>query len=264
MRFSGAPFIFQFAPVGENVTIVSPRAAISAADSVFFMDLEGFYVYRGSVNRLPCTVLNYVFSNINKTQLHKVYAANNPDDNEVTWFYPAEGEPDVSHYVTYNYMDQHWTIGTMPRGAYIQAPTKTNPLAASNDTVNVKTNYLYEQEVGHDADGQNMGAYLESGDMEIGDGESFIFMSRFIPDFRYEIPDGGSLNNVNITVSMLGRDFPLDDFEVKTASTVLHNTKQKHVRVRAREIAMRIAPNGTGYGWTMGDFRFQMRTAGKR
>ena len=63
MRFVGAPFIYSFSPVAENVSMISPKAGVAAADSVFFMD-EGFYVYRGSVQRLPCTVLDHVFSNL--------------------------------------------------------------------------------------------------------------------------------------------------------------------------------------------------------
>ena len=266
MRFSGSPFVFQFAPVGENITILSPRAAVSTGDAVFFMDLEGFYIYQGSTTRLPCTVLDFVYLNLNKTQLHKTFALNDPDHDEVTWFYQstAAGVVDVDRYVSFNYSDQTWVVGSLARGAWIQAPTKTYPVATSNDTSDVKNNYLYEQEQGTDADGQNMGAYIESGDMEAGDGESFIFMTRFIPDFRYKYSDAGVPGNVDITVTIKGRDFPLDDFLPKSTSTVVYNTKQKHVRVRAREIAMRIESNNTGYSWTMGDFRFQMRTSGRR
>ena len=105
-----------------------------------------------------------------------------------------------------------------------------------------------------------MGSYIESGDLEIGDGESFVFVNRFLPDFRFS----GSNSNVNITVTIKGRNFPLDDWTDKSTSTVVYDTKQKHVRVRAREIALRVDTNAKGYGWTMGDFRFQMRTAGRR
>ena len=148
----------------------------------------------------------------------------------------------------------------MERGAWIQAPTRTYPIASSNDVVNVETNYLYNQELGYDAETSNIGAYIESGDVEIGDGDSLVFMDRFIPDFRIR----GVENSADFTVTIKRRDYPQDDFLTGSTSTVEADTKQSHVRVRAREIALRIDANNTGYGWTMGDFRFGLRTDGRR
>ena len=261
MRFSGAPFVYQFAVVAENVTILSPRAAISVGDSVFFMDMEGFYLYRGAIQPLPCSVLDYVFSNLDRGQAYKVFVTNNTDNSEITWFYPTgESQSEINRYVTYNYDEEVWTIGSMGRGAWIQASTKTYPISSSNDTVNIETNYLYNQEFGYDADGAEMAPYAESGLMPLGDGDSFEFMSRFISDFKIS----GNKNNANFNVLIKAGDFPMEAPTVRYTSTVLATTKQSHVRVRAREIALRIEGKGTGYGWTMGDFRFDLRTDGKR
>jgi hypothetical protein len=260
MRFAGAPFVYQFVPIAENVTILSPKAAVSAGDAVYFMDREGFYMYQGSVRRLTCSVLNYVYSNIDTSQLFKVHATNNPDDSEVTWYYPVGTNADITNYVTYNYMEDLWMVGTMERGAWIQAPTRTFPIASSNDVVNVETNYLYNQEYLYDAEGANLGAYVESGDLEIGDGDALSFLSRIISDFRIR----GVENSADFTVQILGRDYPQDDLVSRSSSTVLATTKQSHVRVRAREVVLRIDANNAGYGWTMGDFRFDLRTDGRR
>jgi hypothetical protein len=261
MRFSGAPYVYQFSPVAENVSVISPRAMISAGDYVFFMDMEGFYVYEGSVQRLECSVLSHVFSNLDKSQAFKIYATNNSDDSEVTWFYPA-GDPgsEVNRYVTFNYQENHWTIGTFARGAWIEASTKTYPIAGSNDTVNVKTNYLYNHEYGYDANGSELAPYIESGMVEIGSGNSFMFIDRFIPDFRV---DGLSVN-ADFTVIIKATEFPQEAPVVRATKTVTSTTKQSHVRVRGREMMLRIEASGTGYGWTMGDFRFDMRTDGRR
>jgi hypothetical protein len=261
MRFSGSPFIFGTAPVAENISLISPKAAISAGGAVYFMDMEGFYVYKGAAQQLVCTVQDYVFSEMDVTQLYKIYATNNPDDSEVTWFYPAGPEgSDITKYVTYNYASNEWTIGTFARGAWIQASTKSHPVAASNDVVNVNTNYLYSQEYGYDAEGQNMGAYIVSGQVEIGDGESLMFIDRFISDFKVS----GAPANAEFTVTLSGSKYPNEAMTVKATKTVYATTGQSNVRARARAISMRIDSVGTGYGWTMGDFRFDMRTDGKR
>jgi len=260
MRFTGSPYVFGFSPLAENITILSQNAAISTGDAVYFMDLEGFYLYQGSVVPIVCDVLDYVFENIDKSQLHKVYGTNNPSNSEVTWFYPAgSAGSDITNYVTFNYMDKLWTIGTFNRGAWIQAPTKNNPIASSNDTVNEETNYLYTQEYGYDADGLAMGEFIESGAMEMGSGESMMFCDRVIPDFRWS----GVTENANLTVKILKRKYPLEDMTVKATKTVYPTTKQSSVRVRGREMALRIEGNGVGYGWTMGQFRFDIRPDGK-
>lgn len=267
MRFSGAPFVFQFSVVAENVSILSPNAAISTGDAVFFMDIEGFYVYAGSVQRLNCEVLSHVFDDLDRSQAYKVFATNNPDDSEVTWFYPAgTANSEVNRYVTYNYKEQVWTTGTFDRGAWIQAPTKTYPVAATNDVVNVKSQRLYTQEYGYNAAGQPLNAYIESGKVSIGDGDRFAFLKRVLPDFYWH----GAEMNAEMTVKILGADFSMDEAGAPArpkhlaSMDVNYNTKQNHTRVRAREIVLRIEQSGLNYGWTMGDFRFDMRTDGRR
>lgn len=259
MRFTGSPFIFQFAAVAENVTILSPNAAISAGDAVFFMDLEGFYVYQGAVSRLDCSVLQYVFTNLDRDQAFKVYASHNPDDSEVTWHYPtSSGE--VDSYVTYNYQEGHWTIGTFERGAWIQASTRDYPVASTNDLVNVKQNTLYSHEFGYDANGSDMGEYIESGDVELDDGDHLMYMWRFIPDFRVR----GNSANADFDVTIKGRKYPHATANTLVTKNVLATTTVSNVRVRAREVILRIDGSGTGYGWTMGDFRFDMRPDGRK
>ena len=261
MRFVGSPFIFQFASVAEGVSMISPKAAVAVGDAVFFMDNRGFYVYRGSVERLPCTVLDYVLSNLNTSQTGKVFAASNPDYSEVMWFYPVgSGNTDITNYVAFNYLENVWTIGTMARGTWNYAPSRNNPVASSCDTDNVNTNYLYNQELGYNADGEELAAYIESGDLELSDGEQFIMIRKIIPDFNF----GGTAENVNMTLTLKGKDYPLNTASTLTTATVGATTAQSHVRARSRDIIFRVESSGTDYNWRLGTPRFDMRTDGRR
>lgn len=261
MRYAGAPFVYNFAVVSENISSVGPNAAVSAGDAVYFMDLKGFYVYKGAVQRIPCSVFNYVYSNIDRTQLYKVFATANTDNSEVIWFYPSgEDGAEINSYVAYNYLENVWTIGTLARGAWIQAESRSYPIASSINTTDITANYLYNQEYGYDADGSELTAYIESGEVSIADGEQFAFVRRLLPDFRF----GGNSNNVDITVTVKGSDFPLETPQTLATATVNGSTQQNHIRARARDVVIRISSEGTGYGWTMGDFRMDMRTDGKR
>lgn len=261
MRFVGAPFIYSFSPVAENVSMISPKAGVAAADAVFFMDREGFYVYRGAVQRLPCSVLDYVFSNLQFDQRFKIYATTNPDDSEVTWHYPVgDASADITNYVTYNYLEDNWTIGTLDRGAYIHAPTKEYPIAASNDLSDIDNNYLYLHEFGHSADGEPLNAFVASGGIGLGDGESFVAMRRVIPDFTFR----GNSTAVDLSLEISGKDFPLNTETLLDTASIDSTTGQYHLRARAREVIVKITTNGSEYGWTLGDLRFDIRTDGRR
>ena len=132
MRFIGSPFIFQFNLLSHNISMISPNAAANARGSVYFMDRGGFFVYNGAVQPVSCSVKDHVFSNINLSQGYKVYAATNVDFSEVTWYYPVgEGNTDITNYVTFNYAENVWSVGTLVRGMWIEAGTRNYPLAST-------------------------------------------------------------------------------------------------------------------------------------
>lgn len=260
MRFSGSPFTFQFEVVNEGLSMISPNAATNAGDMVFFMDRGGFYFYNGSIQRLTCTVLDYVFSNINTAEEYKVFATTSVDFSEVYWYYPVgTGNTEVTNYVSYNYMEDSWAIGTLGRGAFIPANTRTFPIASSALT-GTDNQYLYNHESGFDDDGSAMNAYIESGGVEIGDGEQFMFVNRLIPDFEFR----GTTASAAVDITMKGKDFPLNDTATLASTTVTENTGQSFIRARTRESVIRVQGTGTGYGWTLGALRFDVKPDGRR
>lgn len=266
MRYSGSPYVYQFSVISENIGMIAPNAAVAVGDSVFFMGRESFYIYSGSIKPIPCSVLRYVFSRMDVSQVYKIYAHHNPMNSEVTWHYPVGSMPaEITDYVTYNYADDNWTIGTFDRGAWIQGSTKTYPIASSNDTVNVETNYLYNQEFGFNAETSAINPYITSGIVDIsspdlGDGESMMYIDRMIPDFSIV----GAEDSASFNVYILGNKYPQQALTVRSNSTVLYDTEVNYVRVRARGIALKIEGTGIDYGWRMGDFRFDLRTDGKQ
>ena len=260
MRFIGAPFTFQFQTISSDVSMISPNAAVNARGSIYFMDKGGFYVYNGSVQPLPCSVKEFVFSNLNEDQAFKVFAAENNAFSEVTWFYPVgTGDTEVTNYVTFNYAENLWSVGTLVRGAWRGAGTRNNPLASSIIT-STNANYLYSHEDGFDDDGSAMTAFIESGDLEMDDGERFMLIRRIIPDFAFS----GTTGDASIDMTIKGKDFPLQDASTLSSSTVTSSTLQNHIRVRSRSPIVRLESTGAGYGWRLGNLRFDIRTDGKR
>ena len=259
MRFVGSPFIFEFTRLSSDISMISPNAAVNARGAVYFMDRGNFYVYNGAVQPLPCTVKDHVFSNLNQDQAFKVFAAENNDFNEVIWFYPiGEGDTEITNYVSYNYEENLWAVGTLSRGTWIGTGTRNKPLATT--AINGGNNYLYQHEVGFDDDDQPMNAFIESGDVELGEGEYFMYMNRIIPDFTFS----GNSSDATANIVIKGSNFPLESSTTLSTSTVTPTSTQSFVRNRARHAVVRIESNGLGYGWRLGDLRFEMRQDGRR
>ena len=188
-----------------------------------------------------------------------MFAAENNDFNEVIWFYAiGEGDTEITNYVSYNYEENLWAVGTLSRGTWIGAGTRNKPLATT--AINGGNNYLYRHEVGFDDDDQPMTAYIESGDVELGEGEYFMYMNRIIPDFTFSGHTGDATANIVIK----GSNFPLESSTTLSTSTVTPTSTQSFVRNRARHAVVRIESSGLGYGWRLGTLRFEMRQDGRR
>lgn len=132
MRYSGAPFYFSFTEITKNVSMISLNAAVNANGSIYFMDRGGFYMYSGSVQRIICPIRDFIFTDLDLGQAQKIVSGTNVDFSEVFWFYPSKsGGGDNDKYVKYNYDENAWDFGTLIRGFWSDAPTKTFPLASS-------------------------------------------------------------------------------------------------------------------------------------
>jgi hypothetical protein len=165
MQFLGPPFTFGINTLAENITIASPLSVTAVEDNVYWMGQEEFYVYNGTVQRIPCTVRDYVFSDLDEAQFAKVNAATNTAYSEIWWFYPSSGSDDCDSYVVFNYQQNLWYYGTLNRTAWMDRGISSNPVSASTDHA------LYYQESGLD-DGSvtpsaAISAYIESSEVDI-------------------------------------------------------------------------------------------------
>ena len=267
MQYLGAPFTFGINMISENVTIASPNAVIAIEDNVFWMGNNEFYAYGGAVQKLPCTVRDYVFSDFNQNQSEKVFAASNTSFSEVWWYYPSADSANVDRYVVYNYQQNIWYYGTLTRSAWIDRGLEQNPIAAGLD------GYLYTHENGFDdgstAPATGISAHIESSQFDIGDGNNFSFVSKIIPDVTFRNSTAGT---PSVTFTMKARNFPGgnylqedDEAVTKTASAPVEQfTNQVFVRLRGRSMALRVESSETGMGWRLGSPRMEVRQDGRR
>ena len=267
MQFLGPPFTFGVSSLSENITIAGPNAAIAVDDNVFWMGQSEFYVYSGSVQRLPCMVRDFVFSDLNDGQIEKVNAALNTQHSEIWWFYPSSNSDEVDKYVVYNYQEQVWYYGTFGRTAWIDRGIFDFPFAANAD------GFVYEHEIGFD-DGTTdpvsaIPAYIQSSPIDIGDGEQFMLIRRMIPDVDFK-NSTANLPETNITIDVKNApdgtySSSQTDVFVKTqAASVNDRTEQLYFRLRGRQMRFKIASDELGVDWRLGSPRIDIRSDGRR
>jgi hypothetical protein len=259
MQYLGPPFTFGISKVSENITIQSPNSAVAIDDRVFWMGQNEFYLYEGTVNRLPCTVRDYVFNDFNFDQAEKVTSGTNTENSEVWWFYPSASSSENDRYVIYNYLEQVWYYGTLARTAWLDRGLAQYPIAAGPG------GELYNHEIGYDDGSTNpataIAAYVQSSPIDIGDGEQFIFMRRMIPDVDFR-DSAAEAPSIDVTTRI--RNFNGGNYLRTTTSTVDQETEQVHLRLRGRQFAMRVESDGLEVGWRLGSMRYDLRPDGRR
>ena len=267
LSFIGPPYTFGTTLLNEGVGLISPKGAINTARGIFWMDRKGFYNYAGSITPIPCSVHNYVFSDMNESQSHKVFGFLNKQFSEVGWFYPSASSTEIDRYVVYNYDEQTWSIGELARFAWLDEGIVAYPRATG---VSSSTNYLYQHEQGNDDDGSAMSnVFIESSDLDIQDGEYFSSISRVIPDVKFT-GSGGADQTINFVLKT--RNYPGESLVTNTTQNVTGTTTRLDTRLRARQMAFRVesddnnadAGTQTGVGWVLGDTRMDVKPSGRR
>jgi hypothetical protein len=234
------------------------------------MSKDAFFVFDGTVKKIPCTVQDYVFEDLNIIQATSVNVGINTQFNEVTWYYPSLSSDYVNRYVTYNYMENVWSVGTMARTAWTDIGTFEKPLAAKYDPLDneatISTIYgltpgrshLYNQEDGVDGNGEPIDAYVYSGYFDIGDGDQMLLMQKFIPDFKRQ--EG------NITVHLRLRPYPQAPATASSLDPyiIAPGTEYVSTRARGRQIQLRIESDELGTWWRFGTMRVDIQPDGLR
>ena len=259
MQFLGPPFTFGVAPISENITIRSPNAAIAVDDTVFWMGNSEFYIYSGAVQRLPCTVRDYVFDDFNVDQSMKVVSGLNAAFGEVWWFYPSASSETNNRYVVYNYVEQAWYYGTIARTAWEDRGIVDNPIAAGLD------GHLYRHEIGFDDGSTNpasaITAFIQSSPLDLQDGQQFMFISRLLPDLSFLNSTAAS---PTATFTTAVRNFQQGNFTSTSTNTFTTSTEQFFLRLRGRQMTIKTESTGAGVTWRLGTQRYDLRPDGRR
>lgn len=242
-QYVGAPFVYGFEKAGSGCGLISAQAVAAIDTAAIWMSRAGFWIYDGYVKPLPSDVSDYVFGNINFNQSSKVYAVHNSQYGEIWWYYPSSGSNENDSYVTFNYRENHWNIGTLARTAGTDSSVFTNPMAVSTD------GYIYEHEVGFAYDSATV--FAESGPVQLGNGDNIMSV-------RQVIPDEQTLGEA--VVSFKTRNYPTGTQSTYGPYTAANPTS---VRFSGRQVNVKVTGD-TLADWRIGVMRLEAVPSGKR
>lgn len=271
----GAPSGWGAQLVGENISIVSQNCVAYSNGVAFWMGVDKFYVYEGTTKTLPCDLRQYVFSDINIDQFAQVSAGTNEGFNEIWWFYPSADSTVVDRYVIYNYLEKVWYYGNLGRTAWLDSGLLVYPLAATY------ANNLVDHERGVDdnmtATPQPIAASIESAEIDLDDGDKFMFVKRLLPDITFRGSDAGSPSGT-LTIrplinsgsgylspaSMGGTSSTASASITRTATVPIEAfTGQVYIRFRARQVSVKFESSALGVQWQLGSLRMDAKYDGR-
>ena len=271
MTFIGPPLTFAINLINEGAGLIGPKGAVNAPNGVYFMSKNAFYFYNGSVQKLPCSVQDYVFADLDLDQAFKCFATLNSAFSEVWFFYPSieDNTREISRYVIYNYEENSWSIGSLIRYAWLDTGIEDKPLATAKVS---SSNFLYQHETGFNDDLSSMdGVFIESADLDVADGDSFAFVKKLLPDIKFSKAVGTDPTPaMNIVVK--SRNFANQSLTTDSTTQVTESSTFASLRTRSRQVVLRfesdddntVDSNKKDYKWRLGSTRLDVVPSGRR
>lgn len=244
-RYQGPPFVYGFSQVGTGCGAISAGSCVVADQSAFWMGNNGFFRYDGTVKPIRSAVGDFIFENLNSSQRSKVFGVLNSQFSEVVWFYPSAGSNENDSYVSYNYVEGHWQVGTLARTAGFDVGTFVYPNYVTSD------GYIYEHEVGYmyDTDSE---VFAETGPIQLGNGDRMVVARSLISD---ESAKGA------VTATFKTRNYPTADQSTHGPYTL--SATPTSVRFTGRQVNMRVT-GATNTSWRVGDMRLDVAAGARR
>ena len=270
MQYLGPPYVFGINMMSDESSIISPNAAFTVNNVTYWMGTDKFYSYSGRVETLPCTLRQYIYSDINRDQSYQIFCGGNEGYNEIWWFYCSANSNTIDKYVVYNHLERLWYYGTMARTAWLDSSLRPFPMASNYSNRN-----LYHEAVVDDESGDTTAAiyaYIESSDFDISDGHNFGFVWRMLPDVSFigSTPPAGTPPQVLLSIdARRNSGSPYGSSATPAVTRVAtypieEYTGQVYTRVRGRQMYMRIESDRIGTKWQLGAVRIDIRTDGRR
>lgn len=287
MKFIGAPFTFGFEQVGTNCGLIGKNAAVEIDGVAYWMSSSGFFLFDGTVKSLPCSVEDFVYDDIDLTKGQQITAGVNNLFTEIIWWYPASGQSFNNRLVAYNYLE---SLGAQVPGgiwytsaegrtswmdssiypkpyatSFISSETGTFPVIQGDTGLGATTYFEHEtgvNQVNIDGSSTAISSFVQSYDFDLEgqgtEGEQFLAVRRFIPDFK-------TLQGT-AKVTLAVKRFPSQSDSTTGLSpfSITSSTTKKDTRARGRYVNIKIENDDVDQNWRFGTFSLDVQADGGR
>jgi hypothetical protein len=277
LQYQGPPAVWGAQIMGDNVSIAGQNAAALATGVVYWMGVDKFYKYDGRVQTLRCDLRQFIYEDINLAQADQIFASTNEGFNEVWFFYCSSESTAIDRYVIYNYLEDVWSYGTMARTAWLDSGLRNYPMAATYQSSTTGNVVYHEYGTDDNATGTTLpiNAVIETAEFDIDDGDRFGFVWRILPDITFR---GSTIDSPQATMTLIpmqnsgsGYNDPIslggnpDATIVRTATVPIEQfTGQVYIRVRGRQMILKLESNQIGCTWQLGSPRLDIKQDGRR
>ena len=277
LQYQGAPIVWGSQLLADNTSIIGPNAVATATSVIYWMGVDKFYKYDGRVQTLRCDLRKFIYEDINLEQADQFFAGTNEGFNEVWFFYCSANSENIDRYAVYNYFENNgegvWYYGEMARTAWLDSGLRIYPMGAT-----LVNNIVYH-ELGNDdnttATSVAINSVIETSEFDIDDGDHFGFVWRILPDMTFVGSDAASPQVTMTLIPMQNSGSGYNDpisiggnsnaTVVRSATIPIEEfTGQVAVRVRGRQMIMKVENNQLGCAWQLGSPRIDIKQDGRR
>ena len=183
--YIGGTLVYGFQRVASGCGVISKQCVAAIDSSAYWMGKDGFWMYNGYVQPMPCDIQDSVFTDkttdpyrLNRSQSAKVSAIHISAFGEIWWVYPSADSTECDRAVVYNYREGHWNNHVWDRTCGTNRDAFAYPIMLDS------SGYVYEHEIGIDHDGAEI--FAESGPVELGSGDNLMHARWLVPDEETE------------------------------------------------------------------------------
>lgn len=253
-RYTADRFVFSFERAGSGAGLIGPNAVVEFEGVMYWMGNKGFYAFNGFVQEMLSVgdIRDFVFQDINESQKEKCWAGTDAQ-NRIIWFaYPTADSTEIDRYVVFHVREGIWAVGEWPssRTAWADADVFSNPISAGSD------NYLYQHNVGDDANGVAIEKSLEAAPIDMDKGNYRFDIAGVIPDMKDQV---GA-----VEMTLVCRDKPNSTAEEFGPYDLEPDTERIDIRADGRQAGMRLVSNELGGKFRLGEIRIDVDPSGAR
>ena len=251
LNYTGGQEIYNSPQIGDNCGLVSPTAVCQEGGLVYWMSDHDWWTWNGGVSQMQSDdVRETVYNSINRAQIGKCTAMLNRAKRQVRFFWPSGSAAENDTGMIYQFDEPSWSPLAFGRTCGNDANLLSVPI--SSDT----SGLIYYEETGTDANGLPLAASIQTGTMDVSNGDRNVDIFGVIPDFK--------VITGNVYFTALASYYPNDTLQADGPWIFTSTTERIDLRLDGKLFAMKLEVADLGATFRVGVNRLDVQPSGAR